>query len=223
MNAQPPAARGVGVVVAVARGLAHALLRAAAPAPARRRYADAPDAEAGAASKQIVGVEDRSKRRCVPGEACPAAGCAPHLRLKYEAALMVFAQGSGEERVRVRRARLQDGPRALHLVRHQLRGAPLPPAALLLVADLVAQTLAQGHSLVAEAGAGEMLCGLALCASLRPWDAAQLERRARCVRCARSRRLVQLAAHCLRAPALHHKYSVDAIFQVQRVAFYITV
>ncbi|CAG9791702.1 unnamed protein product [Diatraea saccharalis] len=56
--------------------------------------------------------------------------------------------------------------------------------------------------------------GLALSTAICPWDAALLERWARCVRCQRSRRLVNFTAHCIRAPALHDKYRVHNILQV---------
>ncbi|XP_063823772.1 uncharacterized protein LOC135073517 [Ostrinia nubilalis] len=41
-----------------------------------------------------------------------------------------------------------------------------------------------------------------------------LERWARCVKCRRSRKLMNFTAHCLRAPALHDKYRVHNILQV---------
>lgn len=56
--------------------------------------------------------------------------------------------------------------------------------------------------------------GLALSVAVCPWDASMLERWARTLRCARGRRLVGFTAHCLRAPALHHKYRVQKILQV---------
>lgn len=56
--------------------------------------------------------------------------------------------------------------------------------------------------------------GLALGTAVCAWDAALVERWARCLRCPRSRRMLSFTAHCLRAPALHDKYRVHNILQV---------
>ena len=56
--------------------------------------------------------------------------------------------------------------------------------------------------------------GVALCSATCPWDAAMLEKWARCVKCPRSKKLMLMTAHCLRAPGLHDKYKVHNIMQV---------
>lgn len=56
--------------------------------------------------------------------------------------------------------------------------------------------------------------GLALTTATSPWDAGMLERWARCLKCPRSRQMLAYTAHCLRAPALHDKYRVHKIMQV---------
>lgn len=75
-----------------------------------------------------------------------------------------------------------------------------------------------GHSMLAEqqeVRGWSQIRGLALSTALCPWDAAMLERWARCVKCSRSRKLMNFTAHCLRAPALHDKYRVHNILQVR--------
>lgn len=154
--------------------------------PVRRHYADTPKADSS--SKQVV------------------------------------AQGTeNEERVRVRRARVSDVPRVLRFVRENVRVAfpalATPPGTSnVILSDYVARALAQGHSMLAEQHENRrgwpQIRGLALNTAICPWDAAMLERWARCVRCTRSRRLMNFTAHCLRAPALHDKYRVHNILQV---------
>ncbi|XP_053599549.1 uncharacterized protein LOC128669096 isoform X2 [Plodia interpunctella] len=142
----------------------------------------------------------------------------------------VTVQGNeSEERVRVRRARASDVPRVLRFVREHARsawpGLAAPPSGShLILCDYVARALAQGlsgflwHSMLAEQqearrGWGSVR-GLALGTAICPWDAAMLERWARCMRCTKSRRLMHFTAHCLRAPALHDKYRVQKILQI---------
>lgn len=130
-----------------------------------------------------------------------------------------------EPRVRVRRARPADVPRVLRFVREnsQLAWPGLvskTPGANNNVAlsDYVARTLAQGHTMLAEQQEPKrgwsQIRGLAISASVCPWDATMLEKWARCMRCARSRKLMLFTAHCLRAPGLHDKYRVHNILQV---------
>ncbi|XP_049865461.1 uncharacterized protein LOC126366396 [Pectinophora gossypiella] len=149
----------------------------------------------------------------------------PHTDLTSK---QVVVQGNeNEQRVRVRRARPSDVPRVLRFVREHARwawpslvSAPVAPTAAsqLVLADYVSRALAQGHTMVAEQVGSRrgwlQVRGLALGAAVCPWDAAVLERWARCMRCARSRRLMHFTAHCLRAPGLHDKYRVHNILQV---------
>ncbi|XP_047989521.1 uncharacterized protein LOC125228869 isoform X2 [Leguminivora glycinivorella] len=132
---------------------------------------------------------------------------------------IVKVQGTEtEQRLRVRLARPSDVPRVLKFVRDHVRvwPGPLTPNSLILN-DYVARTLAQGHSMLAEqtpnATRSEIL-GLALAAAIRSWDADILERWANCIRCKRSKRLINFTAHCLRAPKLHENFEVDRILQV---------
>ncbi|RVE44393.1 hypothetical protein evm_010963 [Chilo suppressalis] len=136
----------------------------------------------------------------------------------------VVAQGTeNEQLVRVRRARASDVPRVLRFVRENVRvafpalGAPFPNH-IIMLNDYVARALSQGHSMLAEQQETRrgwpQILGLALSTSICPWDAALLERWARCVRCPRSRHLMNFTAHCIRAPALHDKYRVHNILQV---------
>ncbi|XP_059061171.1 uncharacterized protein LOC131854064 [Achroia grisella] len=136
----------------------------------------------------------------------------------------IVVQGTeNEERLRVRRARASDLPRVLRFVKEHARvtwpGLVAPPSAPhLMLCDYVARTLSQGHSMVAEQQEARrswsMIRGLALGTAVCPWDAAVIEQWARCIQCSRSRRLMHFTAHCLRAPALHDKYSVHNILQV---------
>ncbi|XP_063375072.1 uncharacterized protein LOC134662731 [Cydia amplana] len=131
----------------------------------------------------------------------------------------VKVQGTDtEHRLRVRLARPSDVPRVIKFVREHVRVWPGPLAPNNLVLDdYVARTLAQGHSMLAEqtpkATRSEIL-GLALVAAICSWDADILERWASCIRCTRSKRLVDFTAHCLRAPNLHENYGVERILQV---------
>ncbi|XP_073967364.1 uncharacterized protein isoform X2 [Choristoneura fumiferana] len=141
---------------------------------------------------------------------------------KTDKASKAAVQGTqNEERLRVRRARPSDVPRVLRFVRENARvwpGPHVPTASPLVLGDYVARALAQGHSMVAEQHENRrgwnQIRGLALGTAVCPWDAAMLERWARCIRCTRSRRLMHFTAHCLRAPALHDKYRVHNILQV---------
>ncbi|KAH9632160.1 hypothetical protein HF086_006594 [Spodoptera exigua] len=134
-------------------------------------------------------------------------------------------QGSeNDDRMRVRRARVADVPRVLRFVREHAKTAwpglisSPPSASQLVLHDYVARALAQGHSMLAEQQESRrgwsQIRGLALGMSVCPWDAMLLDRWSRCVRCTRSRRLMQFTAHCLRAPALHDKYRVHNILQI---------
>ncbi|XP_063380444.1 uncharacterized protein LOC134667083 [Cydia fagiglandana] len=132
---------------------------------------------------------------------------------------VVKVQGtSTEQRVRVRLTRTSDVPRVLKFVREHVRvwPGPLEPNRLVLN-DYVARTLAQGHSMLAEqtpnATCSEIL-GLALVAAVCSWDADILEQWSKCIRCTRSKRLVNFTAHCLRAPKLYENYGVEKILQV---------
>ncbi|CAH2091579.1 unnamed protein product [Euphydryas editha] len=130
-----------------------------------------------------------------------------------------------DPRVRVRRARPADVPRILRFVRENSRLAwpglvnktPSENNNVVL-SDYVARTLAQGHSMLAEQQEPKrgwsQIRGLAISTSVCPWDATMLEKWARCMRCARSRKLMLFTAHCLRAPGLHDKYRVHNILQV---------
>ncbi|XP_063530697.1 uncharacterized protein LOC134741735 [Cydia strobilella] len=132
---------------------------------------------------------------------------------------VVKVQGTDtEQRLRVRLARPSDVPRVLKFVREHIRVWPGPLAPNNLVLDdYIARTLAQGHSMLAEqtpnATRSEIL-GLALVGAICSWDANILEQWASCIRCRRSKRLVNFTAHCLRAPKLHENYGVDRILQV---------
>ncbi|XP_026326746.1 uncharacterized protein LOC113235300 isoform X2 [Hyposmocoma kahamanoa] len=140
-----------------------------------------------------------------------------------------IAQGpENEQKLRVRRARPSDVPRVLRFVRENARVAwpsiitPAPPTASnLVLCDYVARALAQGHTMVAEQHSSRrgwlQIRGLALSTAVCAWDAALVERWARCLRCPRSRRVLNFTAHCLRAPALHDKYRVHNILQVNLI------
>ncbi|XP_028039519.1 uncharacterized protein LOC114249982 [Bombyx mandarina] len=134
----------------------------------------------------------------------------------------VMVQGENEEPVRVRRARPSDVPRVIRFVREHVRQTwpevSAPPGSNLVLCDFLARALAQGHSMLAEKQeirrGWSQIRGLALGISVCPWDATMLEKWARCVSCTKSRRMIYLTAHCLRAPALYEKYKVQNILQV---------
>ncbi|CAK1551502.1 unnamed protein product [Leptosia nina] len=149
-----------------------------------------------------------------------------------------------EERVRVRRARPIDVPRVLRFVKEHAKTAwpslRQNNSQNIVLTDFMARTLAQGnfgflktrfecasfgylnkmtgHSMLAEQQESKRswgeIRGLALNTAVCPWDAALLEKWARCVQCTRSRQLMLFTAHCLRAPGLHDKYNVHAVLQV---------
>ncbi|XP_047545837.1 uncharacterized protein LOC125077811 [Vanessa atalanta] len=139
----------------------------------------------------------------------------------------IMVQGTEDEpRMRVRRARPADVPRILRFVRENSRLAwpglvnktPGSNSYNVVLSDYIARTLAQGHSMLAEQQEAKrgwsQIRGLAISTSVCPWDATMLEKWARCMRCSRSRKLMLFTAHCLRAPALHEKYSAHNILQV---------
>ncbi|KAJ2938798.1 hypothetical protein O0L34_g18421 [Tuta absoluta] len=153
----------------------------------------------------------------------------PHTDLtKSKTSKQLQIQGTeNDSKVRVRRVRSSDVPRVLRFVREHSRVAwpslvstPIAPTSTsqLVLADYVARTLSQGHTMVAEQVTSRRgwltVRGLALGSAVCPWDAAMLNKWARCLKDQRSRHLVNLTATCLRGPGLHEKYRVKNILQV---------
>ncbi|XP_068628014.1 uncharacterized protein [Battus philenor] len=136
---------------------------------------------------------------------------------------VVVRDTKSDEHIRVRRARPADVPRVLTFIREHTRDvwpsltAP-SSASHIVLSDYVSRALAQGHSMIAEHQEAKRnvsrIRALALGTTMCKWDAAALEKWARCVQCSRSRQLLMFTAHCLRAPALHDKYQVHNILQV---------
>ncbi|VVC91110.1 unnamed protein product [Leptidea sinapis] len=124
---------------------------------------------------------------------------------------------SNEEKIRVRRARPSDLARIIRFVKEHARVAwpgitPPLPSQNILFEDYVARSLAQAEQ--QEAKRWGKVRGLALNTAVCPWDAFLLEKWAQCIKCARTKKLMLLTAHCLRAPGIHDKYKVHTVLQV---------